>query len=83
MLENVTFSQVPNKQGILINRGLQKTLKCNKQGSQNKQGYWNFRNGFKMIIKHWKEQTQIVIKHSAKTYTEAFNFTLNIGREYC
>ena len=34
-----------------------------------------------MIIKRWKEQKQVVIKHRAKMYTEALYFALNIGRE--
>jgi len=34
-----------------------------------------------MIIKRWREEKQVVIKHSAKIYTEALYFALNIGRE--
>ena len=34
-----------------------------------------------VIIKRWKEQKWIIIKHRAKIYTEAFYFALTIGRE--
>ena len=34
-----------------------------------------------MIIKRWKEQIQVVIKQSAKIYTEALYLALNIGHE--
>ena len=43
------YSQVPNKRGALIIRGLEKLPKFNKRGGQNKRGDRNSRNGLKLL----------------------------------
>ena len=41
------YSQVPNKQRVLVNRGVGKVLNFNKRGGdQNKRGVWNLSNDF-------------------------------------
>ena len=44
-------------------------------------GWPEFEKWLLMIIKQWKEQKQVVIKHRAKIYTETLYFALNIERE--
>ena len=66
----------------------------NKWGGANKQGgmkkFRNLMNGWgldfekwleRIKTSRWKESKEVVIKHRAKKYTEAFYFALNSGHE--
>ena len=44
------YSQVPNKQRVLVKRGVGKVPNCNKRGGgQNKRGVWNLSNDSKWL----------------------------------